>query len=112
MYMLLHKNFKKILILFFIFCMGCVSVSSGDKHHHRNISLFNRNICRDASSGSGASGGGINIVSYKRTPVYYVSRNKDTRQYPNQYRVFTRGILRKYICIVNVVIIYIILYAL
>ena len=108
--------FNKILILFFIFCSGGGSVS-GDKHHHRNISLFNRNICRDASSGSSGcivSGAAsiINIVSYKRTPVYYVSRNKDARQYPNQYRVFTRGILRKYICIVNVVIIYIILYAL
>lgn len=119
--MLLHKNFKKILILFFIFYCSSGSVSSsGDKHHHRNISLFNKNICKDGGSGSGASGGCIvsgaasiiNIVSYKRTPVYYVSRNKDARQYPNQYRVFARGILRKYICIVNVVIIYIILYSL
>ena len=99
--------FNKTLILFFIFCSGCVSVSGGDKHHHRNISLFNRNICRD---GGGASGGIASVA--KRTPVYYVSRHKDARQYPNHYRVFTRDILRKYIYIVNVVVIYIILYSL
>ena len=103
--------FNKILILFFIFCMGCVSgvsgVSGGDKHHHRNISLFNRNICRDC----GAASGGIASAA-KRTPVYYVSRHKDARQYPNHYRVFARDILRKYIYIVNVVVIYIILYSL
>ena len=85
--------------------MGCGGGSGGDKHHHRNISLFNRNICRDTTTN--------NIVAaYKRTPVYYVSRHKDARQYPNHYRVFTRDILRKYIYIVNVVVIYIILYSL
>ena len=102
--------FNKTLILFFIFCMGYVSGGSGDKHHHRNISLFNRNICRDGGAASGASGGIASVA--KRTPVYYVSRHKDARQYPNHYRVFTRDILRKYIYIVNVVVIYIILYSL
>ena len=53
----------------------CRRKVQGDKHHHRNISLFNR-------------------------------------QYPNHYRVFARDILRKYIYIVNVVVIYIILYSL
>lgn len=104
--------FNKILILFFIFCSGGGSVS-GDKHHHRNISLFNRNICRDGGGASGRDASGYaSIVAYKRTPVYYVSRHKDARQYPNHYRVFTRDILRKYIYIVNVVVIYIILYSL
>lgn len=102
--------FNKTLILFFIFCMGYVSGGSGDKHHHRNISLFNRNICRGGGAASGASGGIASVA--KRTPVYYVSRHKDARQYPNHYRVFTRDILRKYIYIVNVVVIYIILYSL
>lgn len=101
--------FNKTLILFFIFCSG-VSGGSGDKHHHRNISLFNKSICRDGGAASGASGGIASVA--KRTPVYYVSRHKDARQYPNHYRVFTRDILRKYIYIVNVVVIYIILYSL
>lgn len=102
--------FNKTLILFFIFCSGCVSGGSGDKHHHRNISLFNRNICRDGGIASGASGGIASVA--KRIAIYYVSRHKDARQYPNHYRVFTRDILRKYIYIVNVVVIYIILYSL
>ena len=101
--------FNKILILFFIFCSGGGSVS-GDKHHHRNISLFNRNICRGGGAASGASGGIASVA--KRIAIYYVSRHKDARQYPNHYRVFTRDILRKYIYIVNVVVIYIILYSL
>lgn len=96
--MLLHKNFKKTLILFFIFCSGC----GGDKHHHRNISLFNRNICKD--------GGAASIASAAR--VYYTSSHRVARLNRNPYQVVAKDILRKYIYIVNVVVIYIILYSL
>ena len=103
--------FNKILILFFIFCMGCVSgvsgVSGGDKHHHRNISLFNRNICRDASASIAASAG-----ASKRTLAYYTSSHRVARLNRNPYQVVAKDILRKYIYIVNVVVIYIILYSL
>lgn len=97
-------NFKKTLILFFIFCMGCGSVSGcGDKHHHRNISLFNRNICK---GGSGAA------AAVKKTLVYYTSSHRVARLNRNPYQVVAKDVLRKYIYIVNVVVIYIILYSL
>lgn len=94
--MLLHKNFKKILILFLIFYGSSGSVSSGDKHHHRNISLFNKNICKDGGAAR----------------VYYTSSHRVSRLNHNPYQVVAKDILRKYIYIVNVVVIYIILYSL
>ena len=99
--------FKKAFILFFIFCMGCGSVSGGgDKHHHSNISLFNRNICRD-----GAATNNI-VAAYKRRLVYYACSHRGARLNHNPYQVVAKDILRKYIYIVNVVVIYIILYSL
>jgi hypothetical protein len=97
-------NFKKAFILFFIFYMG--GVSSGDKHNHRNISLFNKNICRD-----GAATNNI-VAAYKRRLVYYVGSHRDTKHYRTPYAVVAKDVLRKYIYIVNIVVIYIILYAL
>ena len=102
--------FNKTLILFFIFCSGVSGVSGGDKHHHRNISLFNRNICRD---GGGASGGiAASAGTSKRTLAYYTSSHRVARLNRNPYQVVAKDILRKYIYIVNVVVIYIILYSL
>jgi hypothetical protein len=99
--------FKKAFILFFIFYMGGSSgVSSGDKHNHRNISLFNRNICRD-----GAATNNI-VAAYKRRLVYYVGSHRVARLNRNSYVVVAKDVLRKYIYIVNIVVIYIILYAL
>ena len=85
--------YLKTLILFFIFCMGCVSgvsgvSGSGDKHNHRNISLFNRR------------------------PVYYTSSHRVAKHYRNPYAVVAKDVLRKYIYICNIVVIYIILYSL
>ena len=95
--------FNKTLILFFIFCMGGIS---GDKHNHSNISLFNRNICRD-----GAATNNI-VAAYKRRLVYYACSHRGARLNHNPYQVVAKDILRKYIYIVNVVVIYIILYSL
>jgi len=78
-------NFKKTLILFFIFCMGGVS---GDKHNHSNISLFNKR------------------------PAYYTSSHRVAKHYRNPYQVVAKDVLRKYLYIVNILVIYIILYAL
>jgi hypothetical protein len=97
--------FKKAFILFFIFCIGGSS-SGGDKHNHSNISLFNRNICRD-----GAATNNI-VAAYKRRLVYYTSSHRDAKHYRNPYAVVAKDVLRKYIYIVNIVVIYIILYAL
>jgi hypothetical protein len=101
--MVLHNYFKKPLILFFIFCMGCGSGDS-DKHNHRNISLFNRNICKGYPSN--------NIIAYNRRLVYYVGSHRVAKHYRNPYQVVATDVLRKYFYIVNVVVIYIILYAL
>jgi hypothetical protein len=77
---------------------GVSGVSGGDKHNHRNISLFNRNICRDGAS--------------NRRLVYYTSSHRVAKHYRNPYAVVAKDVLRKYLYIVNIVVIYIILYAL
>jgi hypothetical protein len=94
-----YLKISKIFVLFFIFATGCC-----DKHHHDNISLFNNNICKTN-----------NYVPYKKKIRYYACKHRvvsKTRRAYNPYGVFTPDILRKYIYIVNVVIIYIILYSL
>jgi hypothetical protein len=101
--MVLRNYFKKPLILFFIFYMG---VSGGDKHNHSTIPLFNKNICRDAPVASN------NIIAYNRRPVYYVCSHRVAKHYRNPYAVVATDVLRKYFYIVNVVVIYIILYSL
>jgi hypothetical protein len=109
--MVLRNYFKKSLILFFIFCMGCVSVS--DKHNHSNIPLFNKNICRDApAAATAAAAPSNNIIAYNRKPVYYVGSHRVAKHYRNPYAVVATDVLRKYFYIVNVVVIYIILYSL
>jgi len=108
--MVLHNYFKKPLILFFIFCMGRGSgVSGSDKHNYSNIPLFNKNICRDAPVAPVASN---NIIAYNRRPVHYVGSHRVAKHYRNPYAVVATDVLRKYFYIVNVVVIYIILYSL
>lgn len=86
---------KTSLVFFFIFATGSVSSvsSGGDKHRHSNISLFNKNICKRNSVSS----------------VSVVARASKIRR---AYNPYAKDILRKYIYIVNVVVIYIILYCL
>jgi hypothetical protein len=93
---------SKTLILFFIF-----TTASCNKHHHSNISLFNNNICTSLKTN--------NYVPYRKRLIYYACKHRsvsNTRRVYNPYAVFATDILRKYIYIVNVVIIYIILYSL
>lgn len=89
---------KTSLVFFFIFATGSVSsVSSvsggGDKHRHSNISLFNKNIC-------------------KRNCSICVGKASKIRRAYNPYAVVAKDVLRKYFYIINVVVIYIILYSL
>ena len=96
------SRISKIFVLFFIFAKGCC-----DKHHHDNISLFNNNICNNFKTN--------NYVPYKKKLRYYACKHRvvsKMRRAYNPYGVFTTDILRKYIYICNVVIIYIILYGL
>ncbi len=106
--MVLRNYFKKSLILFFIFCMGYGSgvsgVSGSDKHNHSNIPLFNKNICRGCPSN--------NIIAYNRRPIHYVASHRVAKHYRNPYAVVATDVLRKYFYIVNIVVIYIILYSL
>jgi hypothetical protein len=93
---------SKTLILFFIF-----TTASCDKHHHSNISLFNNNICNSLKTN--------NFVPFRKPLIMYTCKHRgvsNTRKTHNPYAVFATDILRKYIYIVNVVIIYIILYSL
>jgi hypothetical protein len=113
--MVLRNYFKKPLILFFIFCMGYgsgVSGVSGNKHNHSTIPLFNKNICRDAPVAPAAPAASNNIIAYNRRPVYYVGSHRVAKHYRNPYAVVATDVLRKYFYIVNVVVIYIILYSL
>ena len=87
------RYIRRFLVLFFIFATG----SGGDKHRHSNISLFNKNICKRNCVSSGS--------------VCVGKASKIRRAY-NPYAVVAKDMLRKYIYIVNVVVIYIILYSL
>ena len=107
--MVLHNYFKKPLILFFIFCMG---YGVSDKHNHSTIPLFNKNICRDAPAAPAAPVASNNIIAYNRRPVYYVGSHRVAKHYRNPYAVVATDVLRKYFYIVNIVVIYIILYSL
>jgi len=97
---------KKSLILFFIFATGYC-----DKHRHNTISLFNKNICKSLKDNAANTANTSNIYIYvplKNRLVYYTCRYSGTQRVYNPYT----DILRKYIYIVNVVVIYIILYSL
>lgn len=94
---------KTSLVFFFIFATGCC----GDKHHHSTIPLFNKSICKSIKENSDV------YIPCKKREVYYVCKHRGTRKGSNPYAVVvTADILRKYIYIVNIVVIYIIFYSL
>ena len=110
------KRFVKPLVLFFIFATGYC-----DKHRHNTIPLFNNNICKSlkdstanaANTANTAKASNIYIyVPCKNRLVYYTCKHSGTRRAYNPYAVVAKDVLRKYIYIVNVVVIYIILYSL
>jgi hypothetical protein len=87
------RYIRRFLVFFFIFATG-----NGDKHRHSNISLFNKNICKRNCVSNGSS-------------VCVGKASKIKRAY-NPYAVVAKDVLRKYFYIINVVVIYIILYSL
>ena len=87
------RYIRRFLIFFFIFVTGCVS-GGGDKHRHSNISLFNKNICK------------------RNCSIVCVARASKIRRAYNPDTVVAKDMLRKYFYIINVVVIYIILYSL
>ena len=97
----------KPLILFFIFATGYC-----DKHRHNTIPLFNNNICKSIKDKATNTTNAYIYVPLKKRLVYYTCRHSGTRRIYNPYAVITKDVLRKYIYIVNVVVIYIILYSL
>ena len=93
------RYIRRFLIFFFIFATGSVSGVSGvsgggDKHRHSNISLFNKNICK------------------RNCSIVCVGKASKIRRAYNPYTVVAKDVLRKYFYIINVVVIYIILYSL
>ena len=93
----MNPRYIRTIVFFFIFATGCC----GDKHHHSTIPLFNKSICKSIKENSDA------FIPCKKRVVYYVCKHRDYR-----YAVVTKDILRKYIYIINVVVIYIIFYSL
>lgn len=92
------RYIRRLLVFFFIFATGSVSGVSGgcDKHRHSNISLFNKNICKRNSVSSSVC----------------IGKASKIRRVYNPYTVVAKDVLRKYFYIINVVVIYIILYSL
>lgn len=90
------RYIRRFLIFFFIFATDSVSGVSGggDKHRHSNISLFNKNICK------------------RNCSIVCVARASKIRRAYNPDTVVAKDMLRKYFYIINVVVIYIILYSL
>ncbi len=104
------KRFLKRLVLFFIFATGYC-----DKHRHNTIPLFNNNICKslkDSTANTAKASNAYIYVPVKNRLVYYTCKHSGTRRAYNPYAVVAKDVLRKYIYIVNVVVIYIILYSL
>lgn len=93
----MNPRYIRAFVFFFIFATGCC----GDKHHHSTIALFNKSICKSIKENSDV------YIPCKKREVYYVCKHRDYR-----YAVVTKDILRKYIYIINVVVIYIIFYSL
>jgi len=80
------KNYFKVFILFIIF-YNC-------KCNH--FSVFNKSICKRLTYNK----------YFANENRIYCSKNKKPH---NQYMVFTKDILRKYIYVVNIIIVYLIL---
>jgi hypothetical protein len=104
------KRLVKPLVLFFIFATGYC-----DKHRHNTIPLFNNNICKslkDNTANAAKASNAYIYVPFKNRLVYYTCKHSGARRTYNPYAVVAKDVLRKYIYIVNVVVIYIILYSL
>ena len=85
----------KISVLFFIFYSGECNSSAP---------LSSNSICKQSKDNS--------RIPFKRRVIYYSCKHRDTRRIrslSNPYVVFAKDILRKYIYICNIVIIYILL---
>jgi hypothetical protein len=80
------RNYFKVFILFIIF-YNCKC---------NKTYVFNKSICKRLTDNK-------YLANEKR---YYCSKNKKAH---NQYMVFTKDILRKYIYVVNIIIVYLIL---
>jgi hypothetical protein len=83
------KNYLKICILFIIFYIGS---------SHNNKSVVNKNICKQLNNKYPLSSKNI---------IYYMCKKNIKKKYITS-AVLPKDILRKYIFIINIVIIYII----
>jgi hypothetical protein len=87
-YYQVYKTF--ILFLIFYIC-----------NSHVNNSLLNKNICKQFNKGE--------YYLFNKNIEYYTCKNIVKKKQNNPYAVLSKDILRKYIFIINVVVIYIIL---
>ena len=83
------KNYFKFFIFFLCFY-----------YSYSNDNATNNNICRRLRI--------ANFLPFRKKTIYYCSKNRTITR-PNQSSVFTKDILRKYIYIINIVVVYIIL---
>ena len=83
------KNHFKFFIFFLCFY-----------YSYSNDNATNNNICRRLRI--------ANFLPFRKKTIYYCSKNRSITR-PNQYSVFTKNILRKYIYIINIVVVYVIL---
>lgn len=93
----MNKYYLKIFILFFIFYSGTCN----------NQSHNNTPICKSLKNLQDN-----NYVPFKNKLIYYSCKHKDGNKTRRVYSVLAKDILRKYVYIINVVVIYIILYSL
>ena len=84
-------KYYKIFILFLIF-YTCNS---------HNISILNKSICRQLNKNE--------YHLFNKNIEYYMCKNIVKKKQSNPYSILSKDILRKYIFIINVVVIYIIL---
>ena len=92
-----NKNYLKVIILFFIFYYG----TCNNKSHNNTI------ICKSLKKLQDN-----NYVLFKKNLIYYSCKHKGVNKPRRVYSVLGKDILRKYVYIINVVVIYIILYCL
>ena len=93
----MNKNYLKSFILFFIFYTGTCN-----NHSHNNTP-----ICKSLKNLQDN-----NYIPFKNKLIYYSCKHKDGNKTRRVYSVLAKDILRKYVYIINVVVIYIILYSL
>jgi hypothetical protein len=87
-YYYVYKTF--ILFLIFYTC-----------NSHVNNSLLNKNICKQFNKSE--------YYLFNKNIEYYMCKNIVKKKQNNPYVVLSKDILRKYVFIINVVVIYIIL---